>query len=229
MQPERDAILLYDYWRSSAAYRVRIALNLKRLDYTQVPVNLAPGASEQHGGSYREINPQGLVPALIHEGRTVTQSLAICAYLDQVFPEPALLPADPAGRARVNAMALVVACDIHPINNLRVQRYLKSELAAREGDVVTWMNHWMTEGFLAFEQMLQGGSATGLCCHGDEPGLADCCLIPQVYNAERFGCDMARFPTVVRIVAYCRALPAFAAAAPERQGDAPANGDAGRA
>ena len=222
MVNEPGRIVLYDYWRSSAAYRIRIALNLKGLAYEQIPVNLAPAGSEQHGARYLGVNPQGLVPALVHEGRVITQSLAICEYLDEAFPGPALRPGDPVERARVNAMALLVACDIHPINNLRVQQYLKSELEVPEPEVVSWMNHWITAGFTALERMLADDPATGLCCHGDEPGLADCCLIPQVYNAERFECDLSGFPVIGRIVEHCRALPAFADAVPERQPDAPA-------
>jgi maleylacetoacetate isomerase len=189
--------------------------------YEQVPVNLVRDGGEQHGRAYREINPQGLVPALAHKGRVITQSLAVCAYLDEVFPEPTLLPAGAEQRARVRAMALVVACDIHPLNNLRVQQYLKAELAVEADAAATWMNHWMARGFTALEHMLNQDQATGDCCHGDEPGLADCCLIPQVYNADRFGCDMTEFRTINRIVTHCRALPAFEAAAPENQQDAP--------
>ena len=221
MNPEAADLVLYDYWRSSAAYRVRIALNLKGVEYDQVPVNLVRDGGEQHGRPYREVNPQGLVPALAHDGRVITQSLAVCEYLDEIFPEPALLPAGPEQRARVRSMALIVACDVHPLNNLRVQQYLKAELAAGDVVAVTWMNHWMAKGFAALEHMLKHNSATGLCCHGDEPGLADCCLIPQVYNADRFACDMTGFPNISRIAAHCSSLPAFVAAAPENQADAP--------
>lgn len=214
------AVVLYDYWRSSASYRVRIALNLKGVEYEQRPINLVRDGGEQHTAAYRAVNPQGLVPALEHGGRVFTQSLAICEYLDEVFRGPSLLPADPAARARVRAMALAVSCDIHPLNNLRVQQYLKAEFAASESQTFAWMDHWMRTGFAAFESMLADSEIMGLCCAGDEPGLADCCLVPQVYNAERFGCEMADFPLINRIVAHCRSLPAFIAAAPENQPDA---------
>jgi len=217
-----DLPVLYDYWRSSACYRVRICLHLKGLEFEQRPVNLVPGADEQHGADYRAMNPQGLVPALVHGGRTLTQSLAICEYLDETYPEPPLLPGDPLHRAQVRAMAAVVACDIHPINNLRVQRYLKERLGASEHAVMEWMNHWMSMGFDALEQQLAASPHRGACCFGDQPGLADLCLVPQVYNAERFGCDMSGFPLITGIAGHCRALPAFTAAAPERQPDAPA-------
>lgn len=221
MNPEDPGLVLHDYWRSSAAYRVRIALNLKGLAYRQVPVNLVRDGGEQHGTAYREINPQGLVPALVHAGLVITQSLAICEYLEVRFPAPALLPSDPGQRAGVRSMAQAVACDLHPLNNLRVQQFLRSRLGAGDDARLEWMLHWMNEGFAALERMLRGNPATGLCCHGDEPGLADCCLIPQVYNADRFGCDMSGYPVISRIVGHCRTLPAFAAAAPENQPDAP--------
>jgi maleylacetoacetate isomerase len=222
MRPESAGrLVLYDYWRSSAAYRVRIALNLKGLEYEQRPVNLVQGGGEQHLEAYRDINPQGLVPALLHDGGVITQSLAICNWLEEMFPEPALLPDDPAGRAQVWAMALTIACDIHPINNLRIQQYLNAELGVTAADTANWMNHWMRLGFASLEASLAGGGDSGFCCRGDEPGLADCCLIPQVYNAERFGCDLSGFPVIRRITDHCRSLPAFERAAPERQPDAP--------
>lgn len=214
-------LVLYDYWRSSAAYRVRIALNLKGLDYEQRSVNLVRDGGEQHHAAYREINPQGLVPALVHDGRAMTQSLAICEWLDEAYPAPPLLPIAPADRVRVRSLALAVACDIHPLNNLRVQQYLKAELGADDGAALEWMMHWMRVGFAAFEAGLAAGRPSGSCCWGNEPGLADCCLIPQVYNADRFGCDMTPYPAIREIVAHCRALPAFERAAPERQADAP--------
>ncbi|WP_431024796.1 maleylacetoacetate isomerase [Halomonas sp. H5] len=210
---------LYGYFRSSAAYRVRIALNLKGLAYDQAPVNLVKG--EQRFDAFLARNPQGLVPALVtDDGARLTQSLAICEYLDERYPEPALLPADAAGRARVRALAQSVACEIHPLNNLRVLKYLTGELGLDEAAKMTWYRHWITEGFAALEAQLSREAGSGDFCHGDTPGLADLCLVPQVFNAERFACDLAPYPRIRRIVANCRALDAFARAAPEAQPDA---------
>lgn len=210
---------LYGYFRSSAAYRVRIALNLKGLAYDQAPVNLVKG--EQRGEEFLARNPQGLVPALItDDGARLTQSLAICEYLDERYPDPALLPADAAGRARVRALAQAVACEIHPLNNLRVLKYLTGELGVDEATKMTWYRHWISEGFAALEAQLSREAGSGDFCHGDTPGLADLCLVPQVFNAERFACDLAAYPRIRRIVANCRALDAFARAAPEAQPDA---------
>ncbi|GAA0559737.1 maleylacetoacetate isomerase [Halomonas salifodinae] len=210
---------LYGYFRSSAAYRVRIALNLKGLAYDQAPVNLVKG--EQRGEDFLARNPQGLVPALVtDDGARLTQSLAICEYLDERYPDPALLPADAAGRARVRALAQSVACEIHPLNNLRVLKYLTGELGVDEAAKMTWYRHWITEGFAALEAQLSREAGSGDFCHGDTPGLADLCLVPQVFNAERFACDLAPYPRIRRIVANCRALDAFARAAPEAQPDA---------
>lgn len=216
-----EPLVLFDYWRSSACYRVRICLHLKGLEFEQRQVNLAPGSDEQRGEEYLELNPQGLVPALRHGEALLTQSLAICEYLDELCPEPPLLPADPLQRAQARAVAFVVACDIHPINNLRIQVYLKERLGVSAQGSVDWMNHWMGLGFQAIENRLATGKRSGNCCFGDEPGLADACLVPQVYNAERFGCDLSGFPRIMDIVSHCRAIPAFAAAAPEAQPDAP--------
>lgn len=210
---------LYGYFRSSAAYRVRIALNLKGLAYDQAPVNLVKG--EQRGEEFLARNPQGLVPALItDDGARLTQSLAICEYLDERYPDPALLPADAAGRARVRALAQAVACEIHPLNNLRVLKYLTGELGVDEATKMTWYRHWISEGFAALEAQLSREAGSGDFCHGDTPGLADLCLVPQVFNAERFACDLTAYPRIRRIVANCRALDAFARAAPEAQPDA---------
>ncbi|MBF8222531.1 maleylacetoacetate isomerase [Halomonas sp. 328] len=210
---------LYGYFRSSAAYRVRIALNLKGLAHDQAPVNLVKG--EQRGEEYLARNPQGLVPALVtDDGVRLTQSLAICEYLDERYPDPALLPADAAGRARVRALAQSVACEIHPLNNLRVLKYLTGELGLDEAAKMTWYRHWIAEGFAALEAQLSREAGSGDFCHGDTPGLADLCLVPQVFNAERFECDLAPYPRIRRIVANCRALDAFAQAAPEAQPDA---------
>ncbi|MGP5712359.1 maleylacetoacetate isomerase [Vreelandella alkaliphila] len=210
---------LYGYFRSSAAYRVRIALNLKGLDYDQVPVNLVKG--EQRGSDHLARNPQGMVPSLVlDDSSVVNQSLAICEYLDDVHPEPALLPVNALARARVRALAQSVACEIHPLNNLRVLKYLVGELGVDEAAKLAWYRHWITEGFAALEATLVTDSNSGDFCHGDTPTLADICLIPQVYNAERFECDLSAYPTIQRIAANCRALPAFAKAAPEAQPDA---------
>ena len=211
---------LYDYWRSSACYRVRIALNLKGLRYVHKPVHLLRNGGEQHADAHRQLNPQESVPVLVHGDCVVRQSLAIVEYLEEVVPHaPKLLPAEPAARARVRALAQLVACDIHPLNNLRVVQYLEREHALDQSARERWMRHWMTEGFRALDALLVEPE-TGRYCHGDEPGLADACLVPQVYNADRFKVDMTPFPRVRRIADACLQLPAFAAAVPERQPDA---------
>lgn len=216
-----DAITLYSYWRSSAAYRVRIGLALKGLPYSTRAVHLVKDGGEQHAAAYRAENPQGLVPMLVHAGQRIHQSMAILEYLDECFADtPRLLPDAPVGRARVRALAQVIACDIHPLNNLRVLQYLKRELAAEQGTVDAWLLHWMAEGFAALEAMLAASNDTGDFCHGDTPSLADCCLVPQLYNARRFALDLAPFPTLTAIEARCLALPAFIAALPENQPDA---------
>ena len=215
---------LYSYFRSSASYRVRIALNLKGIAAEMQYVNLLKG--EQRGGEYAALNPQKLVPALIisplasgGEGEVLTQSLAIIEYLEETHPTPPLLPEKPVERARVRALALAVACEIAPINNLRVLQYLTGELGASEVAKTQWMHHWMGAGFSALETMLVGSPHTGAFCHGDAPTLADCCLVPQVFNARRFGVDLAPYPTIVRIADHCNTLPAFLDAAPEQQAD----------
>jgi maleylacetoacetate isomerase len=213
------ALTLYSYWRSSAAYRVRIGLGLKRLEYALVPIHLLRGGGEQRGEAYVALNPQRLVPALRHDGRVLTQSLAILDYLDEVWPTPALLPADPAGRARVRALAQLIACDIHPLNNLRVMQYLEQSAGLAAAQRAGWSAHWMHEGFAALEQLLADGPG-GRYCHGDTPGLADCCLVPQLYNARRAGLELARYPAILRVEAACLALDAVDAAHPDRQPDA---------
>ncbi len=207
---------LYGYFRSSAAYRVRIALALKKLPHEIVALDLRAGA--QRGADYLAVNPQGLVPALVDGERVVAQSLAILEYLEETRPEPPLLPAGALARARVRQLAALVACDIHPLNNLRVLEYLERELGAAQPARERWIRHWIESGFAAFESLL-AGPETGRFCHGDEPTLADVCLVPQVYNARRFGCALDAFPTLLAIDARCRALPPFAAAAPESQPD----------
>jgi maleylacetoacetate isomerase len=209
---------LYGYFRSSAAFRVRIALNLKRLDYESAFIHLRRGDQRQPG--FRGVNPQGLVPALETDGTVLVQSLPIIEYLDETYPSPPLLPRDAKGRARVRALAAVVACDIHPINNLRVLRYLHRPLGHDEATVETWYNHWITEGLGALEQLLAGDPQTGAFCHGDAPGLADIALVPQVFNAHRYqSLDLTPYPTILGIYRSCLTLDAFAAAHPDRQPD----------
>jgi maleylacetoacetate isomerase len=208
---------LYSYFRSSAAFRVRIALNLKKLDYETAAIHLR--RNDQSKPDYRGVNPQGLVPALEDGGRTLIQSLAIIEYLDETHPEPPLLPGNPADRARVRALADIVACDIHPINNLRVLRYLTHQLDHNEAAIASWYNHWIAAGFTALEPLLAKDTRTGSFCHGDAPGLADIALVPQVVNAERYRLDLTRYPTVARIYANCMKLEPFSAAHPSQQPD----------
>ena len=208
---------LYGYFRSSAAFRVRIALHLKQLPYDGAFIHLRRG--DQSQPEFLAVNPQGLVPALEIDGERLIQSLPIIEYLDETHPEPPLLPPDAAGRARVRALAAIVACDIHPINNLRVLRYLLRPLGHSEADVATWYNHWIASGFAALERLLAEDERTGTFCHGDAPGLADVALVPQVVNSERYGLDLSPYPTIVRIYAKCMALNAFAAAHPRQQPD----------
>ena len=211
------AIKLYGYFRSSAAFRVRIALNLKKLDYETAAIHLR--RNDQTRPDYLVVNPQGLVPTLDDDSRTLIQSLAIIEYLDEAYPDPPLLPKNPAERARVRALAEIVACDIHPINNLRVLRYLMHSLGHDEAAIATWYNHWIDAGFQAFERLLVGDPRTGAFCHGDMPGIADIALVPQVVNAERYRLDLAPYSTIARIHQSCMALDAFAAAHPDRQPD----------
>lgn len=215
-----QSLTLYTYWRSSAAFRVRIGLHIKGLSCEQRFVHLVKGGGEQHAPAFAALNPQELVPVLTVGDQSIAQSLAILEYLDELQPLPALLPATALERARVRSLALLVACDIHPINNLRVGQYLTQHFGAAEADKTAWMRHWMQVGFDALEQRLANESQTGLCCHGDAPTLADLCLIPQCYNALRFGLDLQTWPTIARIFAHCQQLPAFAAAWPEVQPDA---------
>ena len=209
---------LYNYFRSSAAYRVRIALNLKGLRPDNVFVHLQKG--EQRAPDYLKLNPLGLVPTLVDGEEVITQSLAIIEYLDEVHPDPALLPGTAADRARIRSIALMIACDIHPIDNLRVLRYLTDVLKVSEEQKNAWYAHWVIEGLKAIESRLAGDARTGRFCHGNAPTLADVCLVPQLANARRFNIDLAPFPTLVRIEAVCNELPAFADAAPGRQPDA---------
>ncbi|MFN0038975.1 MAG: maleylacetoacetate isomerase [Burkholderiales bacterium] len=210
---------LYDYFRSSAAYRVRIALNLKGLDPERAFVHLRRDA--QRDPAYLALNPQGLVPTLVtDDGAVLTQSLAIIEYLEETHPKPSLFPPGAVARARVRALALEVACDIHPLNNLRVLKYLKNVLKVPDADKDIWYRHWVHEGLTALETQLSGDPATGRFCHGDTPTLADVALVPQMANARRFGVDVTPFPTLLRIEANCLALPAFSRAEPSVQPDA---------
>ena len=217
-----ERLLLYSYWRSSAAWRVRIGLALKGLACTIEPVHLLHDGGQQHAPDYAALNPQQLVPLLLHGQRAVYQSLAILEYLEEAWPASVpLLPATARERARVRGLAQLVACDIHPLNNLRVLQYLEREWDIPADGREAWARHWMEQGLDAFEALVADNPATGQFCHGDAPGLADCCLVPQLYNARRFGMDVARWPTLARIEQACQALPAFAAAAADAQPDAP--------
>lgn len=211
---------LYSYFRSSAAYRVRIALELKGLAYQTLPVHLLKDGGQQLQDEYRAINPSALVPALQDGDVIVTQSMAIIEYLEETRPLVPLLPVDAVGRARVRALAQAVACEIHPVNNLRVLKYLSDTIKVNDEVRKEWYRHWVRLGLAAIEQHLVSSSATGQCCHGDSPSIADCFLIPQVFNAERFHIDLTPYPTVHRIVQHCVGLPEFLAAHPEQQPDA---------
>ncbi len=215
-------LTLYGYWRSSAAYRVRIALELKGLAYDNRPVHLVRDGGQQHADDYRGLNPQQLVPTLLHGKRVLTQSLAIIEYLDEIWPDgPMLLPAIPRDRAYARALSLYLACDVHPLGNLRVLQYLERECAMPQVERENWSRHWIATGFEAIEAMLAESPNTGAYAMGDSPGLVDICLVPQVYNARRWGVSLDAYPTIERIDATCRQLPAFQAASPEAQPDAP--------
>lgn len=212
---------LHNYFRSSASYRVRIALNLKNLPFEYVSVHLSRGGGEQFSEQFRTLNALSLVPVLEleHGEQRITQSLAIIEYLDEVYPDPPLLPRDAAERARVRALAQSVACEIHPLNNLRVLNYLSHELGVSSEAKTRWYQHWVELGLAALESQVASGPR-GRFCYGDDPGLVDCCLIPQLFNARRFECDLSRYPTLLAIEENCGTLSAFRAAAPERQIDA---------
>ena len=210
---------LYSYFRSSAAYRVRIALALKKLDAEVLPVHLLKGGGEQLGPIYRKLNPQSLVPTLETESGSLTQSLAIIEYLEETHPEPPLLPRDAFARARVRAFALAIACDIHPLNNLRVLNKLRADLNAGQKAIEAWYCHWIQLGFAALETMVDDRSAATGLCFGERPGLADICLVPQMANARRYDCDLSAMPKLLAIDAALRQRPEFRAAAPEAQPD----------
>lgn len=210
----------YGFFRSSASYRLRIGLNLKGIAVDYIPVHLSKGGGEQFAPAFAKLNPQNLVPVLEDDGRVLTQSLAILEYLDETRPEPAILPRDPAGRARVRALSQIVACDIHPIDNLRVLNYLTNELKVSEEAKLKWYRHWVALGLSSFEALVADNPATGRFCHGDTPTLADICLVPQIFNAQRFECPLDGYPTLMRIHAECQKLDAFDRARPEKQPDA---------
>ena len=209
---------LHGYFRSSASFRVRIALNLKGIEYETITHHLRH--NEQRAPDYLALNPQGLVPVLDDDDDVLIQSLAIIEYLDETHPNPPFLPGHPGDRARVRGLAQLVACDIHPVNNLRILRYLRSPLGHDEATVQTWYNHWITEGFAAFEALIAEDDRTGAFCQGDEPGLADICLVPQVANSQNYGLDLTPYPTLRRIYDRCMNLDAFQRAHPKAQPDA---------
>ncbi|SNV52010.1 glutathione S-transferase (maleylacetoacetate isomerase) [Legionella lansingensis] len=206
---------LYDYYRSTACYRVRIALNLKNISYEKLSIHLINHDGEQHRPEYLQLNPQGLVPTLDENGHILTQSLAIIEYLDEISPPPPLLPATPLGRAQVRSMALTVACDMHPLNNLRVLTCLREQFQATEQQVTDWYHHWLKLGFDALEAKLQALPHKNLVCYGAEISLADICLIPQVFNAHRFGFSMKNYPIINDINDHCLTLAAFRDARPQ--------------
>jgi maleylacetoacetate isomerase len=220
------AFRLYTYWRSSAAYRVRIALALKGLEYESVPKHLLRDGGEQHMPGYLAVNPQGLVPALADDDFVIPQSLAICEYLEEIHPEPRLLPGSARDRATIRGMAMAVACDTHPLNNLSVLAYLRREFGADDAAVNRWVAHWIDRGFSALERWVGSlpGAAVDVAqqraCCGDAPTLADVCLVPQMFNARRFRIDVTPYPRLVAICAHLDALPAFLSARPEHQPDA---------
>ena len=210
----------YGYFRSSASYRLRIALALKGIPHEQASIHLTRGGGEQFAAEFRRLNPQELVPVIEDNGNILTQSLAILEYLEETHPTPAILPRTPVERARVRALALVMACEMHPLNNLRVLTYLTKQMGVSEDAKLAWYRHWIELGFAAVEGLLAGHPNTGRFCHGYTPTMADICLVPQVFNAKRFDCPLEAYPTVMRIHDACQALPAFAAAAPAKQPDA---------
>ena len=210
---------LYSYFRSSASFRVRIALGLKGIDYEIVPVHLLREGGEQLRPEFRRLNPNATVPVLEQGGAALSQSLAIIEYLDEIHPEPPLLPGSAADRARIRALSLTIACDIHPLNNLRVLRYLNKVLGVEEEARNKWYRHWVEEGLAGVEAMLVGRPATGRFCHGDAPTLADCCLVPQIFNAQRVDCRLDHLPTIMAIHERCMTLAAFQRAAPAAQPD----------
>jgi maleylacetoacetate isomerase/maleylpyruvate isomerase len=208
---------LYDYYRSTASYRVRIALNFKQISYEKRSVHLVNNGGEQHLPMYLEVNPQGLVPTLDENGHILSQSLAIMEYLDEICPTPPLLPQNPLGRGQVRSLAMIVACDMHPLNNLRVLQQLKQQFKATEAQVNEWYHHWLKQGFDAIEAQLKQLPRKADVCYGHEVSIADICLIPQVYNAHRFNFSMDNYPLINKINEHCLTLDAFKEAAPEME------------
>jgi maleylacetoacetate isomerase len=213
-------VKLYSFFRSSAAYRARIALNVKGLQYEYVAKHLVKNGGEHRSADYLAINPQGFIPALEHDGVLITQSVAIIEYLDEVFPSPPFLPKRPVDRAAVRAMSLLVACDIHPLNNLRVLNYLKSPLSQSTEAIADWYKNWIAEGFLALEQLIAKHSSDGRYCFGNTVTMADVLLVPQVANSRRYQMDLTPYPTLKKVTIHLESLPAFLAARPEVQPDA---------
>jgi maleylpyruvate isomerase len=211
---------LYSYWRSSASYRVRIALNLKALPYTYHGVDLVKDGGDQWGVAYREVNPQSRVPTLVHDGQRFTQSLAIIEYLDETFPGNRLVPHDPVDRARVRMLSQIIACDIQPLQNTSTTRYLTEKLGLDEAAVTAWLREWITRGLDAYNAHIERAPVHGRFSHGDSPTMADCCLVPQMFAAQRFGVEATRYPRLALIWENCNQLPAFAAAHPSKQIDA---------
>ena len=210
---------LYNYYRSSSSYRVRIALNIKQISYETLTVHLINNGGEQHLPEYLAINPQGLVPTLVENGHILTQSLAIIEYLEEINPTPALLPQNPLARAQIRSMAMIIACDMHPLNNLRVLQQLREQFNPTEDQMIEWYHRWLKEGFDAIEIKLRALSRKNHVSYGHDVTLADVCLIPQVYNAKRYHFPMANYPLINEINEYCLTIPAFKNAAPESNGD----------
>lgn len=211
---------LYTFWRSSASYRVRIALNLKALPYVTHAINLIREGGDQFTAEYQEVNPQSRVPTLVHDGQRFTQSLAIIEYLDETFPQPSLIPKHPVDRARVRMLSQIIACDIQPLQNTSVTKYLKEKLSVGEGGIITWLREWITRGLDAYDALLERDQLSGKFSHGDTPTMADCCLVPQLYAAQRFGVEPAKYPRLALIGENCAALSAFVHAHPSKQPDA---------
>ncbi len=213
-------MILYDYFRSTACYRVRIALHHKDISFEQIPVHLVRDGGEQFKKEYQEKNPQSKVPLLVDNNFSIIQSLAIMEYLEEQFPTPALLPKDKEARAYVRSIADVIACDMHPLNNIRILKYLTDTLKVTEQQKMQWYHQWLQDGFDAIEKILEKNKLVGHCCYGDEPTMADMCLVPQVYNANRFQFALDNYPLIKKITNYCLELPAFQKAHPDNQPDA---------